>query len=152
MPSLAGVPVARGAPHAAMLCQQTAPMPSICSVTYIKCLLLSLSPQLSEPCPPSRLTVQMCMCLRLASGFILRHVFWWVWMTKVPHRAMIDCVKIRVNGSVFGIICDQTFTQLCLNTNWHFLGFYSLPFYTTLYQIAHPWPAQTSSNTCKHTQ
>lgn len=45
MPGLAGVPVARGAPHAAMLCQQTALMPSICSVTYIKCMLLSLSPQ-----------------------------------------------------------------------------------------------------------
>lgn len=45
MPGLAGVPVARGAPHAAMLCQQTALMPSICSVTYIKCMLLSLTPQ-----------------------------------------------------------------------------------------------------------
>lgn len=45
MPGLAGVPVARGAPHAAMLCQQTALMPSICSVTYIKYMLLSLSPQ-----------------------------------------------------------------------------------------------------------
>lgn len=59
MPGLAGVPVARGAPHAAMLCQQTALMPSICSVTYIKCMLLSLSPQSSEPWPPARHAVRM---------------------------------------------------------------------------------------------
>lgn len=68
MPGLAGVPVARGAPHAAMLCQQTAPMPSICSVTYIKCLLLSLSPHQSEPCPSARLRVVWHLVSRALPG------------------------------------------------------------------------------------
>lgn len=44
-----GVPVARGAPHAAMRCQQTLLTASFCSVTYIGRTLLSFSPQQSEP-------------------------------------------------------------------------------------------------------
>jgi len=70
VPGLAGVPVARGAPHAATLCQHTAPMPSVCSVTHIRCMLLSLSPQSADlpRCAFLRVSVcvSVCLCLRVS--------------------------------------------------------------------------------------
>lgn len=61
-----GVPFARGAPHAAMRCQRTLAMASICSVAYIGRTLLPFSPQ---QCEPRRMVTNAD--LGLASGFPL---------------------------------------------------------------------------------
>lgn len=130
------VPVARGAPHAAMLCQQTALMPSICSVTYIKCMLLSLSPYSLNP-PTLSSHVLVCVCQHLALSPAARDF----WLTKVWYNAMIDCVK-SVN---FRITCDQSLTPLRFNTNWHFLGFN----FQLIYNVSY-W--HDLLHTCKPTQ
>lgn len=93
-------------------------------------------------CLATHLPVLMCTYLCLGSVFLLPHELWWVWLTTLLRDAMIDCVKIGVNGRSFGLICDQTLTPLWLNTSWHFsVFFYFLLLYRTLYQFTCPWPA-----------
>lgn len=155
MPSLAGEPVACGAPHAAMLCQQTAPMPSICSVTYIKFTLLSLSPQHSEPCLATHLPVQACTYLCLGSVFLLCHQLWWAWLTTGLLYAMTVW-----KSEWMGEVLDKSVTRRSPRSGSTqadiSLGFYFPLLFRTLYQFACPWPAnwqaQTHASTGRHAE
>lgn len=82
---------------------------------------------------PARLCVWLCVVWHLVSRAVPETPMD-AWLTTVQHNAVIDCVKIGVNECVFGIIRGQTLTPLRLNTNWHFSGFYFLPFYRTLWK------------------
>lgn len=113
-------------------------------------------------CPPfavSHLSNACCYHLALsgANSILLawvkpENVFWWVWLTKVQHKATKYCVKLTMNISGFRIISYQTLTLFNFNTNWYFLGFYFPPLYWTLFKTEHPSSVQRSSNTCNHTQ